>query len=176
MELYGIKLVKNKLVQGDDGSIRPQATDEEEIIPVGLVFRSVGYLGQPLPEIPYDERNGTINNSAGRVEAEDGSVVTGIYTAGWIKRGPTGVIGTNKTCAQETVGCMVEDLAAGQINMPEDPSAEGAQQLIEARQPNAISYPEWLRIDAEETSRGEAAGRPRVKFTDIAEMVSIAKS
>ena len=172
----GIKLVKNKLVQGDDGSIRPQATDEEEIIPVGLVFRSVGYLGQPLPEIPYDERNGTINNSAGRVQADDGSAVTGIYTAGWIKRGPTGVIGTNKTCAQETVGCMVEDLAAGQINMPEDPSAEGAQQLIDARQPDAISYPEWLRIDAEETARGEAAGRPRVKFTDIAEMVSIAKS
>ena len=172
----GIKLVKNKLVQGDDGSIRPQATDEEEIIPVGLVFRSVGYLGQPLPEIPYDERNGTIRNLAGRVAAKDGSPVSGIYTAGWIKRGPTGVIGTNKTCAQETVGCMVEDLAAGQINMPEDPSVGGAQKLIDARQPESISYPEWLRIDAEETSRGEADGRPRVKFSDIAQMVAIAKS
>ena len=172
----GIKLVKNKLVQGDDGSIRPRATDEEEIIPVGLVFRSVGYLGQPLPEIPYDERNGTIRNLAGRVEAEDGSRVSGIYTAGWIKRGPTGVIGTNKTCAQETVRCMVEDLAAGQINMPEDPSVGGAQKLIDARQPESISYPEWLRIDAEETSRGEADGRPRVKFCDIAQMVAIAKS
>ena len=172
----GIKLVKNKLVQGDDGSIRPQATDEEEIIPVGLVFRSVGYLGQPLPEIPYDERNGTIRNLAGRVEAEDGSRVSGIYTAGWIKRGPTGVIGTNKTCAQETVRCMVEDLAAGQINMPEDPSVGGAQKLIDARQPESISYPEWLRIDAEETSRGEADGRPRVKFSDIAQMVAIAKN
>ena len=175
-QVTGIKLVKNKLVQGDDGSIRPQATDEEEIIPVGLVFRSVGYLGQPLPEIPYDERKGTIRNLAGRVEAEDGSPVSGIYTAGWIKRGPTGVIGTNKTCAKETVGCMVEDLTAGQINMPEDPSVGGAQKLIDARQPESISYLEWLRIDAEETSRGEADGRPRVKFSDIAQMVAIAKS
>ena len=172
----GIKLVKNKLVKGDDGSIRPQATDEEEIIPVGLVFRSVGYLGQPLPNIPYNEKNGTIKNTGGRVETDDGSDVTGIYTAGWIKRGPSGVIGTNKTCAQETVGCMVEDLAGGLINQPEDPSVQGAQKLIESRQPEVISYSEWLRIDAEETSRGEAAGRPRVKFTDIAEMVNIAKA
>ena len=102
--------------------------------------------------------------------------MSGIYTAGWIKRGPTGVIGTNKTCAKETVGCMVEDLAAGQINMPEDPSVGGAQKLIDARQPESISYPEWLRIDAEETSRGEADGRPRVKFSDIAQMVAIAKN
>ena len=173
--LTGIKIVKNKLVEGDDGSIRPQATDDEEIIPVGMVFRSVGYLGQPLPEIPYDDRDGTIRNSAGRVEAEDGSPVLGLYTAGWIKRGPTGVIGTNKTCAQETVGCMVEDLAAGHINIPEDSSIEGVQKLVAGRQPESITYPEWLRIDAEETSRGEAEGRPRVKFTNIAEMIEVAK-
>lgn len=172
----GIRLVKNKLVQGDDGSIRPQATDEEEVIPVGMVFRSVGYLGRPLPDIPYNERNGTINNSAGRVVAESGDAVTGLYTAGWIKRGPTGVIGTNKTDAQETVRCMVEDLANGHINMPENPSVDGVQKLIGERQPDAISYPEWLKIDEAEVSKGEFQGRPRVKFTDIAEMVSVARS
>jgi len=173
--VIAIRLVKNKLVPSDDGSVRPVATDEEEVIPVGLVFRSVGYLGQPLPEIPYNEARGTIMNEAGRVVEDSGESVTGLYTAGWIKRGPTGVIGTNKTCAQETVGCMVEDLAAGNINMPEDPSVEGAEALVQQRQPDAISYPEWLNINEVELSRGEAEGRPRVKFTSIPEMVSIAK-
>ena len=85
------------------------------------------------------------------------------------------MIGTNKTCAQETVGCMVEDLASGHINIPEDSSIEGVQKLVAGRQPASITYPEWLRIDAEETSRGEAEGRPRVKFTNIAEMIEVAK-
>ena len=174
-QLTGLKLVKNKLVQGDNGLIRAQATGEEEIIPIGLLFRSVGYLGRPLQEIPYNDRNGTIRNSAGRVESEDGAPVLGIYTAGWIKRGPTGVIGTNKTCARETVGCMLEDLAAGQINLPDDPSVEGAKNLIDARQPESISYPEWLRIDAKETAQGEVEGRPRVKLTSIEEMINVAK-
>mgnify|MGYP003979265301 CR=1 FL=1 len=175
-KVTGIRLVKNKLVAGDDGSIRPTATDEEEIIPVGLVFRSVGYLGQPLPEVPYNADWGTILNNAGRVVDTDGSPVTGIYTAGWIKRGPTGVIGTNKPCAQETVGCMVEDLAAASINIPEDPSVEGAESLVQERQPDSISYSEWLKINEVEVSRGEAEGRPRVKLTSIPEMVKVAKS
>lgn len=172
----GIKLVKNELVQGDDGSIRPRATDQEEIIPVGMVFRSVGYLGQPLPDIPYNEDRGTILNELGRVVDDTGSAVTGLYTAGWIKRGPTGVIGTNKTDAQETVNCMVEDLAAGSVNQPEDASVEGAAAFIKSVQADAVSYDEWLNIDALEVSRGEAQGRPRVKITSIEEMVKVAKS
>ena len=163
-------------MQGDDGSIRPVATDEEEIIPVGLVFRSVGYLGRPLPDIPYNENRGTILNAQGRVVSADDAPVTGLYTAGWIKRGPTGVIGTNKTCAQETVNCMVEDLAAGNINEPADPSVEGVKALVNSRQSRAVSYDEWLNINEVEVSRGEAAGRPRIKFTNIDEMVEVARS
>ncbi|MGB1685527.1 MAG: hypothetical protein ACPHE0_03650, partial [Pseudomonadales bacterium] len=98
------------------------------------------------------------------------------YTAGWIKRGPTGVIGTNKTCAQETVNCMVEDLAAGNINEPADPSVEGVKALVNSRQSRAVSYDEWLNINEVEVSRGEAAGRPRIKFTNIDEMVEVARS
>ena len=175
-KVTAIKIVKNKLVQGDDGSIRPVATDEEEIIPVGLVFRSVGYLGRPLPDIPYNENKGTILNTQGRVISADDVPVTGLYTAGWIKRGPTGVIGTNKTCAQETVNCMVEDLAAGNINEPADPSVEGVKALVNSRQSMAVSYDEWLNINEVEVSRGEAAGRPRIKFTNIGEMVEVARS
>ena len=175
-KVTAIKIVKNKLVQGDDGSIRPVATDEEEIIPVGLVFRSVGYLGRPLPDIPYNENRGTILNAQGRVVSADDAPVTGLYTAGWIKRGPTGVIGTNKTCAQETVNCMVEDLAAGNINEPADPSVEGVKALVNSRQSRAVSYDEWLNINEVEVSRGEAAGRPRIKFTNIDEMVEVARS
>ncbi len=175
-KVAAIRLIKNELVQGDDGSVRPRATDQEETIPVGLVFRSVGYKGLPLPNIPYHQDWGTILNQAGRVVDESGDAVTGLYTAGWIKRGPSGVIGTNKTCAQETVACMVEDLAAGRFNEPEDPSIEGAAALVRMREPEAISYQQWQKIDAVEVAKGETQGRPRVKFTRVADMVSVGKN
>jgi ferredoxin--NADP+ reductase len=175
-KVAAIKLVKNELVQGADGSIRPQATDQEETIPVGLVFRSVGYKGNPLPDIPYHESWGTILNEAGRVVDDTDAQVTGLYTAGWIKRGPSGVIGTNKTCAQETVNCMVEDLANGNINQPEDVSVEGAATLVAGRVSETVSYEDWQKIDAAEVSKGEAQGRPRVKFVRIADMLAVAKT
>ncbi len=174
-QVTGIRLVKNELVEGDDGSLRPRATDQEELIPVGLVFRSVGYKGQPLPDIPYHESWGTIRNEAGRVIDDSGAQVTGLYTAGWIKRGPSGVIGTNKTCAQETVGCMVEDLAAGNYNEPSDASVDGVAAMIASRTDDSVSYSEWSRIDEAELARGEEQGRPRVKFTEVPEMIQVAK-
>lgn len=174
-KVTGIRVVKNELVASDDGSIRPKATQVEETLPVGLVFRSVGYKGKPLPSIPHHDSWGTILNEAGRVVDDAGSQVTGLYTAGWIKRGPTGVIGTNKTCAQETVGCMVEDLAAGRINEPQEPAVAAAAAMVAGKQADSVSYTEWLKIDAEEVAKGEAQGRPRVKFTRVAEMVALAK-
>ena len=174
-KVAAIKLVKNELVTGDDGSIRPRATDQEETIPVGLVFRSVGYKGNPLPNIPYHESWGTILNEAGRVMDDNSDQVVGLYTAGWIKRGPSGVIGTNKTCAQETVNCMVEDLAAGKINEPDSPSVEAAAGLVSERTSDSVSYEDWLKIDAAEVAKGESQGRPRVKFTRVAEMLEVAK-
>jgi ferredoxin--NADP+ reductase len=167
-----IKIVKNEAYAADDGSVKARATDQEEIIPVGLVFRSVGYRGAPLPEIPFNDSWGTIANEAGRIVDESNAPVTGLYTAGWIKRGPTGVIGTNKTCAQETVNMMVEDLKAGKILSPENPAIEDAKALIDSRVKDAISYADWTKIDSVETSRGEAEGRPRVKFTKVADILA----
>lgn len=167
-----IKIVKNEAIVGDDGSVRAQATDQEEIIPVGMVFRSVGYRGAPLPEIPFNDSWGTIANEQGRIVSEDDQPVTGLYTAGWIKRGPTGVIGTNKTCAQETVKMMVEDLKAGKILEPGKPAISEAAALVSERAPDAISYADWQKIDEAETSKGEAQGRPRVKFTSKADVLA----
>ena len=174
-KVKSVKVVKNKLVENQDGTFRPVATEETENIPAGLIFRSVGYKGKPLPDIPYNENSGTIMNDSGRVIEADGTPVCGLYTAGWIKRGPSGVIGTNKTCAQETVARMIEDIGIGKVNIPEDPSIGGAEDLINGIDSAVVTYPEWQNIDRSELQRGEAQGRPRVKYTDIDEMISIAK-
>lgn len=168
-----VKLVKNEAYMSDDGSVRPRATDVVEELPAGLVFRSVGYKGLPLPEVPFHESWGTIYNDKGRVQSAEGEQVTGLYTAGWIKRGPTGVIGTNKTDAQETVQCMVEDLAAGKILQPDDASREAIDTLVRERQPEVVSYADWKRIDEKEIENGEAQNRPRVKFTNVADMLAV---
>ena len=166
-----IRIVRNEAYQADDGSVRSRSTEQEEVIPVGLVFRSVGYLGKALPDIPFHESWGTILNEAGRVTDTDSNVVPGLYTAGWIKRGPSGVIGTNKTCAQETVGCMVEDMQAGRLLDPAEPSPDAAAAMVAAKQSNAISYTDWSTLDAAELAKGEAEGRPRVKFTNLDAML-----
>ncbi|MEC8299797.1 MAG: FAD-dependent oxidoreductase [Pseudomonadota bacterium] len=174
-KVKSVKVVKNKLVENQDGTVRPVASEETENIPAGLIFRSVGYKGKPLTDIPYDENSGTILNNSGRVVNSDGVPVCGLYTAGWIKRGPSGVIGTNKTCAQETVARMIEDIGTGKVNIPEDPSIRGVEDLINGIDSAVVTYPEWQNIDRSELQRGEAQGRPRVKYTDVDEMISVAK-
>ena len=174
-QVRAVKLVKNEAYMSDDGSIRPRATDVVEELPAGLVFRSVGYKGVPLPEVPFHESWGTIDNEKGRVQTTEGEQVTGLYTAGWIKRGPTGVIGTNKTDAQETVQCMIEDLVAGKILQPDDASREAVDTLVRERQPETITFDDWKRIDAKEIENGEAQNRPRVKFTNVADMLAVLK-
>ena len=168
-----LKLAKNAITASADGAIRPRATGEEEILEAGLVFRSVGYQGIPVSNVPFDAKQGTIRNIEGRVVDESGEAVTGLYTAGWIKRGPSGVIGTNKTCAQETVARMVEDIAAGNCFMPVAPGVDAASALVHERQPQTVSYADWLKIDAAEILKGEAQQRPRVKFTRIKDMLAV---
>jgi ferredoxin/flavodoxin---NADP+ reductase len=173
-QVQGIRLAKNAIFADAAGNIRPQATGVEETLDVGVVFRSVGYQGVPLSGIPFDEKSGTIRNVAGRVVDAAGVPQPGLYTAGWIKRGPSGVIGTNKTCAQETVACMVEDLAAGNILAPLAAQLDAIERLIATRQPSMVSYAQWQKIDAAEIASGEAQQRPRVKFTRIADMLGAA--
>ena len=172
-QVTAIKIVKNEAYRSDDGSVRARATEQEEIIPVGLVFRSVGYRGLPVPEIPFNENWGTIYNDHGRVTNESGEVQTGLYTAGWIKRGPTGVIGTNKTDAQETVNAMVEDLKAGKILDPAFSDREAAAVMIEEKQPDVISWEDWVKIDQAEVEKGQKTNRPRVKFTRVSDMLDM---
>ena len=169
-----IRIVKNELYEDEHGRVRPRATEKTEELPVQLVFRSVGYRGVPLPDIPFDERWGVILNEKGRVlDAESREPLMGLYAGGWIKRGATGVIGTNKPDAIETVDCMLEDLREGRHFDPEHVSPERLTEFVEERQPCFFSYADWQRLDELETGSGQSSGRPRVKFTSIGEMCEV---
>lgn len=170
-----MKVVKNELYKTDRGDMRPRATENFTTYDVGLVFRSVGYRGVPLPDVPFFDSWGTIPNDNGRIltEHETGEQVIGDYTAGWIKRGPSGVVGTNKPCAVETVKLLLEDMEAGKVLNPSDPSADAVVKLLEERKINYVTYADWQILNAEELARGEAAGRPRVKLTNVDEMLAV---
>ncbi len=168
-----VTLARNELVPGPDGRLRAQATEDLETIPAGLVLRAIGYRGMALPGVPFDEPRGVIRNDGGRVLGAEGPL-PGEYTVGWIKRGPTGVIGTNKKDAQETVDAIFEDLAAGRLHEPPAPDPVELDATLRARQPELVTYAGWSEIDRHERELGEPAGRPRVKLTSIEEMLRIA--
>ncbi|MBB5918560.1 ferredoxin--NADP+ reductase [Nocardia transvalensis] len=146
----GIELERNDLRTGDDGTTRAVGTGETETLDAGLVLTSVGYRGVALPGLPFDEKANVIPNREGRVlDAPDGAVFPATYVTGWIKRGPTGFIGTNKSCAQETVRQLVDDFNAGRLPEPAS-SAADFDHLITTRRPAAIrggatSRPWWKR-------------------------------
>ena len=168
-KVEALEVVRNTLVVDDSGQIRAVATEEREVIPCGIVFRSVGYRGVALPDVPFDERRATIANSDGRVTGEDGSHVRGVYCTGWIKRGPSGVIGTNKKDAAETVEHLLTDARAGLL-----PPVEGGD-VETLLGPGFVPYAGWQAIDAVERANGEARGRPRVKFSHWAELLAAAR-
>jgi ferredoxin/flavodoxin---NADP+ reductase len=171
--VVAMRLVRNRLEATATGTLQAKPTDQFETLPVGLVFRSVGYRGVPLLGVPFHESGGVILNEAGRVlDPTTKQPVLGEYAAGWIKRGPTGVIGTNKPDAAQTVVCMMEDLAAGRVLSPAEPETAAAERMMRARQPKYVSYQDWLRLNTLEVARGRAAGRPRVKFTRVEDMLA----
>ena len=170
-QVAGIRLVRNRLVATPTGTLQAKPTGEVEDVPVGLVFRSVGYKGVPLPGVPFHDSWAVILNEKGRVlDPETKQPIVGEYTAGWIKRGPNGVIGTNKPDAAETVAGMMEDRARDALLHPEEPTWESVERLLRQRQPRYFSYDDWRRLDALEVAAGRPAGRPRVKFTRVDEM------
>lgn len=173
-KVTGIKVVRNELYIDERGSIRPRATDETEIIPVGMVFRSVGYKGVALPDVPFYDKWGIIPNNEGRVVKEFGSDEQSIgdYVVGWIKRGPSGIIGTNKPDSVETANKLLEDVATGTVWKPSKASRDDVIALLKERKPDYISYADWQIIDQLELEHGEAVGRPRVKFTDVSVMLA----
>lgn len=166
-----IRLERNELVPGDDGYISARGSGDIETLPVQLVLRSVGYRGVPLEGVPFDERRGVIPNAQGRVLAGvGGGVVPGEYVAGWIKRGPSGVIGTNKADAMETIANLLED-APREID-PEAARPGSVDRLLQSRGVRVVDFADWRRLDAAEIADGEAQGRPRVKITDLEAMLS----
>jgi ferredoxin--NADP+ reductase len=172
-QVVAIRLVKNTLTPTEAGTLRPKPTGEYEELPTGLVFRSVGYQGVPLPGLPFDDRWGVILNQKGRVlDPETSKPLPGLYTAGWIKRGPTGVIGTNKSDAQETVKGMIQDLQQGAVLSPPYASAAAADKRLREHQPLCVSYADWQQLNAMEVARGKAIGRPRLKFTRVEDMLA----
>jgi len=172
-----VEVVKNELVKADDGSLRPRPTEECETIPVGLVFRSVGYSGVALPGVPFYEKWGVIPNEKGRVltEMKGGQPVTGDYVVGWIKRGPSGIIGTNKPDSVETVEMLLEDLREGRLMNPATPGREAVENLLDERKPDYVTYADWLLLDEIERARGLELGRPRLKFCSVEDMLAAIK-
>ena len=168
-----MRLVRNVLYATDAGSLRPKATDQVETLDVGLVFRSIGYRGVPLPGVPFHDSWGVIPNAAGRVlDPQSHEPLLGQYTAGWIKRGPTGVIGTNKPDAAETVEAMLADARAGKVLSPTNATAAAAVALVGSHNVRLVTYDDWRRLDALELSHGKEQGRPRIKFTRVDDMLA----
>ena len=172
-QVAGLRIVRNVLQKNAAGALQPVATDAFETLPAGLVFRSVGYRGTPLAGVPFADRAGVILNSLGRILDPQTQVpVAGHYTAGWIKRGPSGVIGTNKPDAVETVVCMLADREAGVLLQPAHPQIDAVDALMQERQPQLVTYADWQQLDQKEQTLGAASGRPRVKFTSMPEVVA----
>jgi ferredoxin--NADP+ reductase len=172
--VHAVRLVRNRLVSDGRGGLKAEATSEMEELQAQLVFRSVGYRGVPLAGLPFDERRGVVPNEGGRVSGPGpGETLKGLYVAGWIKRGPTGVIGTNKPDAAETVEAMLEDAAHGRVIEPAEPYAEALEAFLRSRQPVCVSYADWAALDRVERDRGVPVGRPRVKLTSVAEMLAV---
>jgi ferredoxin/flavodoxin---NADP+ reductase len=166
----GIRVVRNRIEPAANGALRAVATGEEEQIDCGLVLRSIGYRGEPIDDIPFDERRGLIRNEGGRVCEEDGAPCRGEYVAGWIKRGPSGVIGTNKKDAADTVAKIVADSESGELPEPPQGDADAIPGWLSERVPALVTWEGWQAIDEHERSAGEPHGRPRIKLIRVADM------
>ncbi|MDQ4112597.1 MAG: ferredoxin, partial [Actinomycetota bacterium] len=170
----GLELARNRIVRDQAGALVAEPTGETETIDTGLVLRAIGYRGRRMAGLPFDEHSGTLPNDRGRVvDPHTGQPLPGVYAAGWIKRGPTGVIGTNKTCAAETVATLLEDHAAGRLPGITT-AADQFADLVRHRQPRRVDRNHWQRIDEYEIARGRSSGRPRVKLTDIEALLRVA--
>ena len=172
--MRAVRIENNAIVAREDGSLVARGAGTFDELPAQLVFRSIGYTGRPVDDIPFDERRGLIRNDGGRVTDGDGVHQLGEYVSGWIKRGPSGVIGTNKKDSQDTVAKTLEDVAAGRLNQP---ASDDIDALVEACAPDAVTWEGWQAIDAIETAAGEdcSPARPRVKLTEWAALREAAK-
>jgi ferredoxin--NADP+ reductase len=170
-----VRVMHNLLEPDGRGSVRAVPSGRTEDIPVQLVFRSVGYRGVEIPGLPFDAEQGLLPNAEGRVVEHAGShtALDGVYACGWIKRGPSGVIGTNKVCATQTVDHLLADVVAGRVA----PARRPADDLLAAlarRGARIVAWTDWQRIDEAETGAGKAVGKPREKITRVDDLLRAA--
>ena len=168
-KVESIVLGRNELVSDDNGRVVAKDTGEREEVPAQLVVRAVGYRGVPTPGLPFDEKSGTIPHTGGRVDGRRNE-----YVVGWIKRGPTGVIGSNKSDSQETVDTLIEDLSGAELADVGENHSEVLVEWLLQRQPKLVTDDHWKLIDEHERAAGGPGGRPRVKLTSVAELLRIA--
>ena len=174
-KVESVDIRRNEIARADNGALRARPVDEEvETIECGLVLRSVGYRAVPLPDVPFDERYFVLPNERGRVLGPDREPLSGVYAVGWIKRGPTGILGTNKRDAEETARCLAEDMRSGALGQPACPAREQLDALLGERQPDVVTADAWRAIDGEELERGNREGRPRVKLASREELLAAA--
>lgn len=166
--LQQVLLARNRL-EGPAFKQQARRADQVESLACGLLLRSIGYTGVPIPDVPFDARNGVFPNRDGRIVDAGGNAVAGLYAAGWIRRGPSGIIGTNRADSLATVKALLADLPA--LAPVPKPGSEGLAPVLAARGVRAVSFEDWRRIDAAEIARGQPKGKPREKFTRVDEML-----
>ncbi|MDV7136421.1 FAD-dependent oxidoreductase [Williamsia muralis] len=170
-----VRVTRNKLELTDTGTVVAVATETDETIDATLILRAVGYRGVPVPGVPFDDARGVISNIEGRVvPLGDDQPIQGVYATGWVKRGPSGVIGTNKKCAADTVDLLLQDYVAGALaDPPKD--ADSFADLVSQRAPEVVDFAGWTLIDKAEKAAGKPRKRPRVKFVDVDSMRAVVR-
>lgn len=170
-----VRIEHNRLDMAADGSIRAVGTGQTEALPAQAVFRAVGYRAEPIPGVPFDPALGRVPQADGRIlSGPGGTPVPGLYAAGWIKRGPTGLIGSNKADAAATVRTLLDDQAAG--HLPEPSVSEPVETLLAGRGVTFTDWAGWLRIDRFEQEEGQRGGRARRRLSDPQQLLQIARS
>lgn len=167
----GVELEHNTLVRDAAGRVKARGTGRRQVIPCGLVFRAVGYHGIPVEGVPFDAERGIIPNADGRVQETDGRPRPGEYVVGWAKRGPSGLIGTNRGCSQATVAAMVADLPSGTTGAAAA-GPESFPALLSARGVRTVTFEDWKRLDRLEEERGRPVGKIRERFLSVDEMLA----
>ena len=162
--------IEHNQLSGEAFKQSARGTGETYDLDTGILFRSIGYRGVEMPGVPFHDSWGVFPNEGGRITEND-AVVPGMYTAGWIKRGPSGIIGTNRACAVETVNALVEDVA--KLDAGEKPGRQKVYEILDSRGVKYINYDQWKTIDQVEIERGEPKGKPREKITSVNEMISL---
>jgi ferredoxin/flavodoxin---NADP+ reductase len=168
-----LRVEKNVLVQKPDGQMGVRGTGQHELYEAGLIFSAIGFLGTAIPGVPFDERKGVVPNDSGRVLDAAGAPIAGLYAVGWIKRGPQGLIGSNKGCAAGTVASMLADAKS---NPARKQPARTIEALLASRGVRPVSFPQWRMLDELERASGQRLGKVREKFTTVAAMLAALES